>query len=225
MKPLLATLMLSVAALAPVSAFAAAPVAAPAPDTALDKLVALMVPEERIGSLAGKAFDAGMDDQIAADPAIKASFDGNPGLRQQIGDALRPQFTAILVAALPSLRTELSGIIGQAMTASEISDTLTFFSSSAGKKVRAELYEVMGRSPGQSPEAIRQAAITSFMAKMTAEDYPALMAFAGSPAAQKMGALNGRISAATQAWGQRLVAANSVRLQAQAIKLVADYNA
>lgn len=222
MKSFLACLMLSAAALSPVAAFASAPAVAPA-DANLDKLVALMAPEDAISRLAGKAFDAGMDQQLAADPKMKATFDANPGLRDQVGGQLRTQFTGILVAALPSLRAELSGIIQQELTTSEIADTLTFFSSPTGQKLRAEVYETMGTAPGQSAQEMQQAAIAAVMAKMTAEDYPALMAFGASPAAQKMGSVNPKIQAASQAWAQKLVEANRPKMQALAVKLTADY--
>lgn len=223
MKSFLAALALGATALTPVAAFAAAPVAAPVADANLDKLVALMAPEDSIGRLAGKAFDAGMDQQVAADPKMKATFDANPGLREQVGGQLRSQFTAILVAALPSLRAELSGILKQDLTASEIADTLTFFSSPTGQKLRAEVYETMGGAPGQSPEEIQQAAIAAVMAKMTTEDYPALMAFGASPAAQKMNSVNPKIQAASQAWAERLVTANRAKMQALAVKLTTEY--
>jgi len=223
MKSFLAALALGATALPPVAAFAAAPVAAPVADANLDKLVALMAPEDSIGRLAGKAFDAGMDQQVAADPKMKATFDANPGLREQVGGQLRSQFTAILVAALPSLRAELSGILKQDLTASEIADTLTFFSSPTGQKLRAEVYETMGGAPGQSPEEIQQAAIAAVMAKMTTEDYPALMAFGASPAAQKMNSVNPKIQAASQAWAERLVIANRAKMQALAVKLTTEY--
>lgn len=221
MKPFLAALMLSAAALTPTAAFAAAPVVAP--DANVDKLVVLMVPEDAIGRLAGKAFDAGMDQQVAADPKMKATFDANPGLREQVGAALRTEFTSILVTALPSLRTEISGILQQELSATEISDTLTFFSSPTGQKLRAEVYETMGGAPGQSAAEMQQAAIAAVMAKMTAEDYPALMAFGASPAAQKMNAVNPKIQAASQAWAAKLVEANRAKMQALAIKLTAEY--
>lgn len=222
MKPFLAALALGTATLAPISAFAAAPAVAPA-DANLDKLVALMAPEDKISRLAGKAFDAGMDEQVAADPKMKATFDANPGLREQVGGQLRAQFTGILVAALPSLRAELGGILQQELTASEIADTLTFFSSPTGEKLRAEVYETMGGAPGQSAEEVQQAAISAVMAKMTAEDYPALMAFGASPAAQKMGSVNPKIQAASKAWAEKLVEANRPKMQALAVKLTADY--
>jgi hypothetical protein len=219
----LTALALGAAALAPAMAFAASPVAAPAADTDLDKLVALMAPEDSIGQLAGKAFDAGMDQQLAADPRMKATFDANPGLRDQVGGQLRTQFTGILVAALPSLRTEISGILQQGLTTSEIADTLIFFASPTGQKLRAEVYETMAGAPGQSPAEIQQAAVASVMAKMTADDYPALMAFGASPAAQKMGTLNPKIAAASQAWAEKLVVANRPKMQGLAVKLTAEY--
>jgi hypothetical protein len=223
MKPFLAALMLSAAALAPVAVHAAAPASAPAPDANLDKLVALMAPEDAISRLAGKAFDAGMDEQLAADPKMKASFDANPGLRDEVGGKLRAQFTGILLTALPTLRVQLGGILQQELTTTEVADTLAFFASPTGQKLRAEVYETMGSAPGQSPEEVQQAAIAAVMQKMTAEDYPALMAFGASPAAQKMGTLNPKISAASKAWAEKLVADNRTQMKALAVKLTADY--
>jgi len=223
MKPFLAALALGVAVLAPAEAFAAAPVAAPVAEGDLQKLVALMVPEDSIGRIAGRAFDMGMDQQIAADPKMKATYDANPGLREQVGGQLRGQFTRILIAALPSLRGEIETILKADLTPGEITDTLTFFASPTGQKVRAEVYETMGSAPGQSAQEMQQAAMAAVMAKLTPEDYPALMAFAGSPAAQKMGSVNPKIAATSQAWALKLVAANRPQLEGLAMKAVAEY--
>jgi Uncharacterized protein conserved in bacteria (DUF2059) len=225
MKPLLLALALSAAALAPASAFAAAPAAAPVADTDLQKLVSLLAPEEAITQLAGKSFDTGMDQRIAANPKLKAAYAADPAMREAVGSQLRTQFASVLVAALPSLRAEIETILKTALTPAEIADSLSFFASPTGQKVRAEVYETMGSAPGQSTQEMQQAAIAAVMAKMTAEDYPALMAFAGSTASQKMGTVNPRISAASQAWADRLVAANRPKLEALADKLAADYRA
>jgi hypothetical protein len=223
MKSLLAALALGAVALVPAQARPGAPVAAPVADTDLQKLVALMAPEDAISRLAGRAFDAGMDAKIAGDAAMKAAFDANPGLREQIGARLRSEFTGILVTALPLLRSELGGILQRELTPSEIVDTLTFFSSPTGQKVRAVVYETMGSAPAQSPEAVQQATISAVMSQMTADDYPALMAFSGSSAAQKMNIVNPKISAASQAWAEKLVLANRPKMEALAAKLTADY--
>lgn len=222
MKSFFAALALGIAAL-PAGAFAAGPVAAPVAEGDLQKLVALMAPADAIARVAGKAFDAGMAQEVSGNARLKAAYDADPALRAQVGGALRDQFTGILVAELPSLRTQIEAILKTELTPGEITDTLTFFSSPTGQKVRAEVYETMGSSPGQSEQEIQQAAIASVMAKMTAEDYPALMAFAGSPAAQKMGSVNPKISAASQAWAQKLVADNRPRMEALAVKLTAEY--
>ncbi len=222
MKPFLAALALGTAIVGSAPASANAAAVAPA-DANLDRLVALIAPEEAIRRLAGKAFDAGMDQQIAADPKMKAAFDANPDLRAQVGGQLRSQFTGILVAALPSLRAELNGILQAQLTASEIADTLTFFSSATGKKLRAQVYESMGSAPGQSAEQVQQAAMAAVMAKMTPDDYPALLAFAGSPASQKMRIVNPQIQAASTAWAQKLVEANRPKMEGLAIRLTADY--
>lgn len=221
MKFLLAALALGVAL--PAQAFAAVPAAAPVAEGDLQKLVALLAPEESVGRIAGRAFDLGMNQQLAADPKVKAIYDANPGLREQVGGQLRDQFTRILVAALPSLRGEIAGILMAELTPGEIADTLTFFASPPGQKVRAQVYETMGSAPGQSPQEMQQAAIAAVMEKMTPEDYPALMAFAGSTAAQKMGSVNPKIATASQAWALKLVAANRPQMEGFATRAVADY--
>lgn len=222
MNPFLAALALSAAMLAPVQSHAA-PVAAPVAEGDLQELVALMAPEDAIARIAGRAFDTGMDQQLAADPKMKATYDANPGLREQVGGQLRGQFTQVLVAALPSLHGEIAGILKTELTPGEITDTLTFFASPTGQKVRAQVYETMGAAPGQSPQEMQQAAMAAVMEKMTAEDYPALMAFAGSTAAQKMGSVNPKIAAASQAWALKLVAANRPQMEGFASRAVADY--
>lgn len=223
MNSFLIALLVGAAPLAPAAARPIAPVAAPVADSDVQKLVALMAPADSLGRIAGRAFDVGMDQEIASDPKTRAVYDANPGLREQVGGKLRAQFTSILIAELPGLHTQLVQILKAELTPAEIADVLTFFSSPAGQKVRAEVYDTMGAAPGQSSQEIQQAAIASVMSKMTADDYPALMAFGASTAAQKMGTVNPKISAASQAWAEKLVATNRPKMETLAAKLAAEY--
>lgn len=223
MKPFLAALALSAAVLAPAVAHAAAPATAPAADGQIEKLVTLILPDEAVSRVAGRAFDAGLDQRIAGDPRRQAAYAADPAMRQQVSGALKARYTMIVLGALPDLRTQIGAILKGELTPGEIADTIIFFSSSAGQKVRAQAYASMGSASGRSQDQLQQDAINAAMAQMTTADFPALMTFAGSSAAQKMGSVNPKIAATSRAWADGLFVANSASLAALADKLDADY--
>lgn len=223
MKLLAAALALGIAAPAIAETRESAPVAAPAADTDVQKLVALLVPEGAVARLAGKAFTKGMDEEIAGDASLKATFEGNPGLREQVSAKIGAEITRIFIAELPALRAQIATILTAELSPAEIGDALTFFASPTGQKLSAEVYESMGDDPTKSPQEMQQAALAAVMAKMTAEDYPALMAFGASPAAKKMGSINPKIAAASEAWATKLVGANRAKMESLAEQATKDF--
>jgi hypothetical protein len=218
MKRLL--VLLALAALLPAPAQARAPWALA--DSSADTLVALVADDASVTQVGGKAFDTGFAREIATDPRIKAAFDADPVLRDRVAAALRGDFLASMRKALPALRDQLSGIVAQDMTPTEIIDTIAFFQSSVGKKLRTLVYRSLGNDPSQTQAQVTQQAMTSLLADLKPEEYPALLAFGGSPAAQKLQAVNPKIQAASQAWGARLFTDNAPRLRVAARKAVAS---
>jgi hypothetical protein len=189
----------------------------------IDRLVQLMMPPELVAGLGTRAFAIGFDRQVAADPVRKAQFDADPAMRAAIIGQLSGEVQRILIARLPELRGKIGSIVTAELTPAEISDSLTFFASPTGRRLTAQTYAAMATNPGASPEQMQQAATAALMKTMTPDDYPALMAFASSSAANKMVTITPRISAAGLAWSQQLVAANKPRIDALTERAIADY--
>lgn len=220
MKMLVTALMLGSAAVSP--PVLAAPQAAQAQASA-EQLVSALLPEPAMVAVGSRAFDAGMEEQLAADAAAKKRFDANPGLKAHVAGVVRTDFVETLKRDLPALRTSIAAILKQDLTPGEINDTLTFFNSNVGRRLMTQIYQSIGDKPDQSQEELQQAASASVMANLQPEDMPALMAFGTSTAAAKMQAVNPKISAASQAWAAKLIASHGPRLKALAEKATADY--
>jgi hypothetical protein len=221
MKLLYTAIALAIAPLAPAHAL---PSAAPAEARAdAEALVAQLVGDDAMVKLGRRAFDSGVDGRVAGDARIQQTYAANPGLKQHVADELRGEFIKIMLHELPGLRRQLSVIVGAEMTGAEIADTLAFFRSSVGQKLKAQAYASIGDKPGQTPEQMQQAAMAAVMSNLAPEDYPPLLAFGATSAAQKMQTLNPKISATSQAWANRLVAENEARMRALALKATSDF--
>jgi hypothetical protein len=221
MRKLLAALALFGAPLMAGQAMAA-PVAA-AHAKPLDRLVALLTPEQALLRLAGQAFDAGIRGEIATDPKLKAVQARHPGLTPYVAARLRPAFLKAIKKEIPSLRREIRAVAADGLTAPEIAEALTFFSSPAGMKLREQVYATMAEKPDQSPEQMQSAVMRAAMKNMKVADYPALIAFGASSAAGKMNAINPRIAAASKAWSERLAAKYSKRMRSLAAAAAKRY--
>lgn len=181
-----------------------------------ERLVRVLLGNDAMLRLVASAFDSGLDEHLGSNART-------PGLKAYVDGQMRPAVMGIFLRAAPSLRTELSTIIAGTMTAGEIADTITFFDSSVGRKMKAQIYDSIQTGPGQDPAAIQQAALQSVMANLAPEDYAPLLAFGASSAAKKIEALNPQITAASTAWANRLVAANEATIEALAAKATAEY--
>jgi hypothetical protein len=188
-----------------------------------EKLVGILLSRESILDLGGRSFDYGVDQGNVTDPALRKLYDAHPGMKEYVASKVRPEFQAILSDALPGLRSNLTAIVTGEMTPQEIADTLTFFASPTGVKMKAQIYQSIGDKPDQSQAEMQQSAVAAAMANLTQEDYPALIAFAGSTAAQKMQAVSPKISAASEAWAAQMIAGNRARLQQVAKKAQAEF--
>lgn len=222
MKTVLAAFLLGATALAPIPAQAGSVQTVNAKAQA-DALVALMLADDAMTDVAGRAFTYGMEQQLSGDAATQKMYAANPGMKAHVAAQVRGEFLKAMKAELPSLRSEVSALIQKDMTPAEIGDARTFLASSTGRKVAAQMYRSIGDKPDQSQEQMQQAAMASLMGSLTPEDYPALMAFGGSPAAQKMQALNPKITAASQVWSSRLIAANEARMKTLAAQSAAQF--
>ncbi|MET0307822.1 MAG: hypothetical protein ABW023_03860 [Sphingomonas sp.] len=188
-----------------------------------EQLIGILLSQESIAELGGRAFDYGVSQGEVADPKLRKLYDANPGMKEYVASKVRPEFQVILTGALPQLRHDLSAIVLDEMTPDEIADTLTFFASPTGVKMKAQIYRSIGDKPDQTQAEMQQSAVASAMATLTPDDYPALLAFGQSSAAQKMQAVTPKISAAGQQWAEQMIAANGDRLQQVAVKAQAEF--
>lgn len=201
-----------------------APVA-PAPDARADaeQLAGILLPSEAVLEVGGRAFDYGVDQGTVISDEERALYDANPGMKEYVAGRVRPEFQAILSQELPGLRRDLSLIVSGEMTPAEIADTLAFFASPTGAKMKAQIYRAIAERPDQSQAEMQQNAMNAAIANLTPDDYPVLMTFGTSSAAQKIQQVSPRISAAGQAWAERMMAANDARLRKVAQTAQAEF--
>ncbi|UYY56995.1 DUF2059 domain-containing protein [Sphingomonas sp. S2-65] len=223
MKTMFAAIMMGAAALVPAPVQAGAVLQASSARPEADRLVAVMLADAAMMDVAGRAFTYGMEQQLANDPATQKLYAANPGMKEHVAGQVRTEFLKVMKAELPALRGDVSQLIQADMTAPEITDARTFLESATGRKMAAQMYRSIGDKPDQSQEQMQQAAMASLMRSLTPEDYPALLAFGGSPAAQKLQALNPKITAASQVWSSRLIAANEARMKTLAAQSAAEF--
>ena len=214
MKFLLAALAMS-ASLTP--AAQAATLSAPVPDGDLDRLIAVLMPEQGLIDVLMVAAGKGLDSDNSAD------FARYPGMRDYVLDQVRPEIVRVFRAALPELRASVGAILSRELTAQEIRDLYTFFSSPTGQKLYAIVVDVAGETAGQDEDAIKQVMMDRIMATMTPDDYGPMATFAASSASGKMQTISPQIRAASVAWADKLVAANAVTIRTLRDKAIADY--
>jgi hypothetical protein len=223
MKCFVAVLALGLAFPGYAVAHPASPVVAMDDNAEAEELVGILLSQEAMLQLGGRAFDYGVSQGNVADPEQRKLYEAHPGMKEYVAGKVRPEFTAIMTRELPKLRRDLTVIVVDEMTPDEIADTLTFFSSPTGIKMKAQIYQSIGDKPDQSEAEMQQSAIAAAMANLTPDDYPVLMAFGASTAAQKMQTLNPKLSAAGQQWAAQMIAANQARLKQIATKAQAEF--
>lgn len=213
MKALFAALL--IAGLTPALALAQAEPTTRAPQAGdAAKLAGLIVPDAQMPTLIATGFRRGFATSIAANPTAKALYDANPGMEDFVVQRVSDTLGRLAAADLPALREQLAGIVHDEMEPDEIVDTLTFFESPTGTKMRARVVAAMQQQAPASAEEGQKAAAAAAIADLTPEDYPALTAFARSSAAKKMQLVNPKIMAASQAWGLQVGSANAAKLKA-----------
>lgn len=210
MKSLFAALALATPALI---AAAPAPVTVPASDA--ERLTALMVPERAMIDLVMTA----ARNEAQRNP----QFGNDQALIDFVIARMKPEMEKVVRDALPELRADLARIIAAEMTPAEVTQVYTFFASPVGQKLQATTFQVIAENPGASPAEQQRIAVERFMAELKPADYPALTAFGGSAGARKMPQVTPRISAASAAWAERLLARHGDRMTALRTQAVADY--
>ena len=223
MKSVFAALLLGTTMIAALPVQAHPVIQAANAKTEADRLVGVMLGDAAMTDVASRSFTYGMEQQLAGDPATQKMYAANPGMKEHVAGQVRAEFLKVMKGELPTLRGDVSRLIQADMTAGEIAEARTFLESPTGRKVAAQMYRSIGDKPDQSQEQMQQAAMASLMGSLTPEDYPALMAFGGSPAAQKLQTLNPKITAASQAWSARLIAANEARMKTLAAQSAAQF--
>ncbi len=206
-------LALALAAVALAAAPAVQARAADAPRAAertaeLERLVAMLVPEDAMVSLAA-AFAARRADE---EPETRVLAARHPGLRAHLAVALEPAVRKLLKRELPVLRGEIGAILAAGLTPREIADTADFLASPAGRTVHEGALRTIAEQPGLGDAEAGKAMLDAALAKVALRDYPAVMAFAASGAARKMQGINPRIAAASRGWADRLVEQNDKRI-------------
>jgi Uncharacterized protein conserved in bacteria (DUF2059) len=212
MKALATALLIALTAPGLATAQTASAPAAATGDPA--RLVGLIVPDQQMSTLIGAGFRTRFATAIAGDPKAKALYEANPGMQDFVGGRVADALAGLIRADLPELRTQLVAIVREEMEPDEIADTIGFFESPTGTKMRARAIAALQQQTPATAEQGQQAAAQAAIADLTPDDYPVLTTFGTSSAAKKMQIVNPKIMAASQAWGQQIVSVNAARLKA-----------
>ena len=212
MKLLIAALALS----APVAHAAPASVtAAPVQTSDLDRLVLLMLPEQRVIDMTLAA--------VRKEAQRRPEFANDPAMADFVIKRMWPEVEKTLRAGLPSLRAELAKVIAAELTPDEITDIYSFFASPTGQKLQQAMFEVIAENPGASQEEQQRLGVERFMAHIAPDDYGPLSRFGASSAATKMKDVTPRITATSQDWANRLLARNDADMAVLRNQAIADY--
>ncbi|WP_294251000.1 DUF2059 domain-containing protein [uncultured Sphingomonas sp.] len=178
------------------------------------KLASLLIPEAQIPTLIGAGFRPAFAAGLAANAEAKARYEAHPGMQEFVADRVSQAVARLATADLPSLREQLAQVVRDELEPQEIVDTITFFESPTGVKMRARANAALGEKGATSAEEGQKIAVQAAVANLTAEDYPAITAFGQSSAAKKMPLVNAKVTEVSRAWGAQLSKANGPALAA-----------
>lgn len=222
MKTLFAALL--IAAAAPTLAFAQTEPATRAPQAGdAARLAGLIIPEAQMPALIAIGFRKGFGDSLAANPAGKALYDANPGMQDFVAEHVSKELARFAVAGLPSLREQLAAIVRDELEPDEMVDTITFFESPTGVKMRARATAALEQQGAASGEEGQKLAVQAAVSDLTEADYPAITAFGASSAAKKMQLVNTRIMQASKTWGVQLGTDHAAELKKAREAAEAEY--
>lgn len=196
---------------------AAAPVAMPTAAFAqvggAARLVGTIASDQLLVELAGRLFENHLHAETGLSAEQKALLADNPGLKRYVAEQVRPELTLALKRELPDLRSDLTDLVGREMTAQDVTDTARFLATPTGQKVLARIYQAIGNSAVSDEKQARQVAMTALMASLGPDDYGPLLAFAGTPAARKLQAIQPRIGAVARDWAARITDKHRSRME------------
>jgi hypothetical protein len=205
----------TLATMAPLAAIAqTAPAAATLAENDPARLVELIVPADQLARVAKNSFKAGFGESLDGDANGKAAYSTHPGMQAFVADRVSDEVGTLLRENLPGLREQLTDIVREEMEPDEIADTVVFFESPTGAKIRARVFAALAEQSPTTSEDAKEAATAAAVGDLTSEDYPALTAFGSSSAAKKMQIINPKMMAASRAWGQDVITSGADRLKA-----------
>ncbi|WP_010543133.1 DUF2059 domain-containing protein [Sphingomonas elodea] len=181
------------------------------------RLAGLIIPEAQMPALIGIGFRQGFGASLAGNPEVKKTYDANPGMQDFVAERVSQYLARLAIADLPSLREQLAAVVRDELEAEEIVDTITFFESPTGMKMRARATAALQEKGATSAEEGQKTAVAAAVADLTEDDYPALTAFGASSAAKKMQLVNTRIMEVTKAWGRQLATGNAASLETERV--------
>ena len=196
-----------------VPAVIALPAPAIAQASAAARLVGTIASDQMLVELAGRLFDNHLRAETGLSDEQKALLAANPGLKQYLAEKIRPELTLALKRELPELRTELTDLVERDMNAQDVADTGMFLHTPTGQKVLARIYQSIGSSAVSDEKQARQVAMTALMASLGPDDYGPLLAFAGTPAARKLQAIQPKIGAVSRDWAERITDKHRSRME------------
>ena len=214
MKLILAALALATPMAQPLPAITAPPAAAVAAGET-ERLVELLFPEDRVMETALAA--------VRNDTRRRSELSDDPAMLDFVITQMWPEVSQTMRAAMPELRADLAKVFTAELTPGEISDLTIFFSSPAGKKLLAIIYEDMAANPAAGTQERTNNASDRFMAVLTPDDYPAVTRFAASGGAAKMQEIGPLLGNASAAWAERLLARHGPRFATLRTQAIADY--
>ena len=189
--------------------------AAPVPASDADRLVMILVPDQSLLDVIAVA--------VRKDIQRLPEFASDSAMADYVLGRLRPELDKVMRESLPALRAEMARIISGEMTAAEIAEVYAFFSSPTGQKLQTYAFQAIAENPALDQAEQQRIAVERFMANLAPADYPALTAFGASAGARKMPQVTPKLSAASAAWAQRLIAAHGPRFATLRAQAIGDY--
>lgn len=212
MKTLAAALLLALGAPGLAFAQTAPETRAPQADDSA-RLAGLIIPEAQIPVLVGTGFRQGFAASLAGNSTAKARYDAHPGMQDFVVERVTKELARRAIADLPTLREQLGAVVHDELEPEEIVDTITFFESPTGVKMRARATAALQEKAAASAEDGQKIAVEAALAAMSPEDYSAIATFGASSAAKKMQLVNGKIMEASKAWSRQLAISNGPSLE------------
>lgn len=142
-----------------------------------EKLVALLTPEDRLIEMGKGMFGPMLDARIAGEPAAKALFDQNPGLRQRFVKLLQAEFGPMLETVLPDYRADVRALLIAELTAQDMRDIFDLFSSSIGKRLFDAAIVGAARYPDDPEDVAAAKVVMEVFRTITPEEQAFLASF------------------------------------------------